>query len=426
MPLRRFCVRLGIVVGCVWFCPVAKAQGDPPAVDLQPLLKQAIKQAGSDPERNAYHFVIGINTTALMVNPRAVDSYRDAVRDLFNQFLVEGDRVTVFQFQWRPHFSGQGAFDFSAERRQQQYSQVPNARIDESGYKGGSDIHAAQLGVMRQLRQQDGDAIVILLSNWEAPQPPINHPELRDVLSGAEARREYERLQSELGAQWKRQRLLSSDPSDPRNPVWVFSLVPDGVKGLRPLDPGRTESVRQQNERWPLIARSARGEQPVEPPAVEGPEGPQSKRRPFPWLMAISVLAVLGLFVVLGIIVLSPVQVEIAGEIRVLQLGRAVPLEGGTSATQKDAVNLRGPGDSLLPRGVLATLKKQPFGGAVLVPGDYAPQTTRGVQAVSMGLPRGEHRVQMVRTRQRLDPATFTVTIRVGRGTAAGGSSSAR
>lgn len=153
-------------------------QGLPPFADFQTNMEQALKVHGIDPQHQALHYVVLLNTVS--TQGPVPQGMRNILEGLLHHYLVApasgtGDMVSFSAFEMHLRPDGQvWNQPFSADAADALLKSVPD-RPQGRSENGGHDVEASVLEAIHHLNTPHS-AVIIVLSDTEISHTPLMQP----------------------------------------------------------------------------------------------------------------------------------------------------------------------------------------------------------------------------------------------------------
>jgi hypothetical protein len=216
-------------------------------------LAEAIRRCGRDQpapidvDAEASSYIVAVNMSANISNGVVGQRIRAALRQLMNEFLVDGEQIALMPFQL--DVQPAEPFDFTARERVAIHGPLDRVAARSGSPAGGSDVEQAQYEVLRALERSGAAGVGVVLTNHDKSQEPVRRPPGWQGLWIETGRdRELAALSQSLGVRWHKVAIAVDTPST----TWAHLVAVRGPGGT-PIEGGRAGAVRRQNQESPLI-----------------------------------------------------------------------------------------------------------------------------------------------------------------------------
>jgi hypothetical protein len=229
---------------------VARAESHDGWPAFEPILRQSLQKAGVDPEKQALHIVVLLDTSGKEDSQGQVA--RSIAYGIFRRFLIEGDHVSCFPFQNTLSANSLVNVAFDQAVAEQSIRLVMNAPGNEEGHQFSAALQEAN----RRLGEGAKKAVFVLLSRSDVEGGESTSPQSDSVLL------------KPLNTGFIK--VPSADAKNKPVEVTVFYRLYtlDGFSSLSALPEVRSQVLSGRPDNWPFLdaTPSPEPEAPSSPP----------------------------------------------------------------------------------------------------------------------------------------------------------------
>ena len=240
---------LGLAVLCVRGATPVRAQNLPPFPDFQTSMEQALKSHGLNPQHQAFHFVILLNTVS--TQGPVPQGMRNILEGLLRNYLMApasgtGDMIsfTAFEMHLRPEGQVWNQ-PFSTSTADALLKSVPD-RPQDRLENGGHDVEGSVLEAINHVNSHASD-IIIVLSDTEISHTPLTEPNY----SLEDRKPNYTKRLAAAGFEEVARAPLhgnfTGNGSADEGTVWYRIYLPTAPQALASLPAGRAPATQAAN-----------------------------------------------------------------------------------------------------------------------------------------------------------------------------------